>query len=186
MPHGFYPPPPGYYDQFGTPPTPAAPDGYHRVSMGEMAKLLNRAADRGNFPKATRPALEQAAMLIEAEAKRVIGTYEYGWPRLKPATVARKAGDTPLLETGEMRDSIEHSVADDGMEAQVGSNNPKAVWHELGTSRIPARSFLMGAAMHKEKEVHELVGKMVFVKLFRGGEELADITGMVEKALENK
>jgi len=105
-------------------------------------------------------ALEKAAKTIEDEAKRVIGTYEYGWEPLKPATIARKVhGDTPLYETGVLQDSIEHHVDPDNLTAQVGSNDPTAEWQELGTSRgIPPRSFLMGAAMVKEKEITEQTG----------------------------
>jgi hypothetical protein len=39
-----------------------------------------------------------------------------------------------------------------------GSNNKKALWHELGTSRIP-RPFLAGAAAAKHEEIGELIGK---------------------------
>jgi hypothetical protein len=106
-----------------------------------------------------REALEEAAVMVETEAKRVIGTYEYGWPRLQPSTIARKGADTPLLETGELRDSIEHYTPDVGpLATYVGSNNPKAMWMELGTVHIPPRSFLLAAAMHKEKEVREKLG----------------------------
>jgi hypothetical protein len=42
--------------------------------------------------------------------------------------------------------------------AYVGSNNKKALWHELGTSRIP-RPFLAGAAAAKHEEIGELIGK---------------------------
>lgn len=104
-------------------------------------------------------ALEKAAVVVETEAKRVIGTYDYGWPPLAPSTLARKAADTPLLETGDLRDSIEHNVG--GHEAMIGSNNPKAVFHELGTVRVPPRSFLVQAAIHKETEVHHLIGAEV-------------------------
>jgi phage gpG-like protein len=101
-------------------------------------------------------ALEKAAVIVETEAKRVIGTYDYSWTPLAPSTIARKAtGDSPLLETGELRESIEHNV--DGLVANIGSNNMKAVWHELGTSRVPPRSFLVQAAVHKEKEVVHLI-----------------------------
>ncbi len=42
--------------------------------------------------------------MVAAEAKRVIGGYDYDWPQLKPETIARKMlGNSPLLETGEMR-----------------------------------------------------------------------------------
>jgi phage gpG-like protein len=79
------------------------------------------------------------------EAKTAIGTYRLDWPPLKPETVARKArGDTPLLETGELRDSIEHMVAREGTEVvgYVGTNDPIAKYHELATRTIPPRSFL--------------------------------------------
>lgn len=109
-------------------------------------------------PRASNASLEHAAQVVEEEAKRVLGTYDYGWPRLKPSTVARKTtGDSPLLETGEMRESITHWVNVETHTAYVGSNNPKAKWHELGTSRVPPRSFLRGAAMAKQKEVHQIV-----------------------------
>lgn len=121
-------------------------------------------------------ALEEAAKLVETEAKRVIGTYDYNWPPLAESTkrdrVAKGfAEDEPLLRTGEMRDSIEHTVTMKTIaadEAQIGSNNDKAVWQELGTSHIPARSFLAGAAAHKEKEIVALLGHHVEQVLLGG------------------
>jgi phage gpG-like protein len=107
--------------------------------------------------------LEEAAKIVEAESKRVIGTYDYGWPPLAESTLKRKAADTPLLETGELRDSITHSM--EGKSAFVGSNSQIAVWQELGTTRIPPRSFLLQAALHKEREICEAVGKAV-IKAF--------------------
>jgi phage gpG-like protein len=95
--------------------------------------------------------------ILQDEAIRVIGTYDYGWPLLKPQTIAHKAtGDSPLLETGDPRDSIER-VVQHGI-AYVGSNNPKALWHELGTSRIPPRPFLAIAATAKINEIGEMFG----------------------------
>jgi phage gpG-like protein len=120
--------------------------------------LLNNV--QNNMTKANASALEQAAQIIETEAKRVIGTYDYGWTPLKPATIASKAtGDSPLLETGEMRDSIEHISSD--KEASIGSNNDKALWHELGTVKIPARSFLVGAYQHKQAEIMQVIGDRI-------------------------
>jgi len=109
-------------------------------------------------------ALEAGAEIIEKEAKRVIGTYDYGWTELADATKKDRTDkgfseNDPLLRTGEMRESIGHAVHGDT--ASVGSNDDKAVWQELGTSRIPARSFLMGAAVHKEKEVVDAIGEIV-------------------------
>ena len=108
--------------------------------------------------------LEEAAQIIETEAKHVIGTYEYGWPQLDLATQQareRKGFDPndPLLMTGELKDSIQHYVDPNRLTAEVGSNNPKALWQELGTSRgIPPRSFLLGAAMRKEREIVQRTG----------------------------
>lgn len=102
-------------------------------------------------------ALESAARIVEKEAKRVIGTYDYGWPPLAESTLAHKSADTPLLETGEMRESIKHVA--DSKEAHIGSDEDKAVWQELGTRRgIPPRSFLAGALQHKAEEVVDEIG----------------------------
>jgi hypothetical protein len=125
-------------------------------SLADFAKHLTGIIAYADH--AEHHALEHAARIVETEAKRVIGTYDYGWPPLAPATQADRArkgfsADEPLLRTGEMRDSIQHTVYRRGAgfgahEAEVGSNNDKAVWQELGTSTIPARSFLAGAAVH--------------------------------------
>lgn len=109
--------------------------------------------------------LEEAGKIVEEEAKRVIGTYDYNWTPLAASTLARKAADTPLLETGEMRDSIEHSVS--GRTAYIGSNSDKAVWHELGTSKVPPRPFLQGAVDHKIEEIVEKTGHNVHASLIR-------------------
>jgi hypothetical protein len=47
--------------------------------------------------------------------------------------LAKDGVNTPLLETGEMRASIEWNA--DAHHGFVGSNNDKAIWQELGTSR---------------------------------------------------
>src|SRR5882762_9414878 len=105
----------------------------------------------------------KACEMVCAEAKRVIGEgYDY-WPALQPATLARKMMNTPLLETGELRASIEWNA--EGNEGYVGSNNDKAVWHELGTARIPPRSFLMGAAMAMEDKIHKMAARAVMAVL---------------------
>jgi hypothetical protein len=51
----------------------------------------------------------------------------------------------------------------------VGTNNPIAKYHELGTRTIPPRSFLGEAAMRKEHKIHEMMGRAV-VATFGGGE----------------
>ena len=116
--------------------------------------------------------VEKACRMVEKEAKTAIGTYRYDWPRLEPETVARKAkGDTPLLETGELRDSIEHVVGREGTEVvgYVGTNNPIAKYHELGTRTIPPRSFLGEAAMRQEHKILAMMERTIAATFDRGG-----------------
>jgi hypothetical protein len=56
-----------------------------------------------------------------------------------------------------LRDSIGHTVVD-GHTCDVGSDDPKAEYRELGTATIPPRSFLVSAAMEMEPEVLRLLG----------------------------
>lgn len=113
--------------------------------------------------------LEEAAVLIENEAKRSIGEYQdaagpfAAWQPLAESTLEQKARagyappDNPLLRTGDLRDSIEHQVHEE--EACVGSNSDIAMWQELGTNRIPPRSFLGAAAVRKEAEAVKILHK---------------------------
>jgi phage gpG-like protein len=104
--------------------------------------------------------LEEAAVLVEDTAKNAMGGYSLGWPELQPETIARKStGDSPLLETGELRDSIQHVVQ--GRSAHVGTNDDKAVWMEFGTSTIPPRSFIASAGMVCEGQIHEMAVETV-------------------------
>ena len=148
------PKPPDYPD---APPGQSTPWQALSLFLGLIDEGPDRARINNIHHMACRN-LEKAAKMIVEEAQRVIGTYEYGWPPLKPATVARKEADTPLYETGALRDSIGYEVQCDQLTASVGSNDPVAVFQELGTVTIPPRSFLMGAAMHKEAEIVYMTG----------------------------
>ena len=105
--------------------------------------------------KAVKPRLEigldKVGELASTMAVHYLGTYQEGWASLKPETIASKAtGDSPLRETGHMRDTISHHVnpLSPVMEVVVGSTDKKAVWQEKGTSRIPPRPFLSLAMKH--------------------------------------
>ena len=125
--------------------------------LGFVAKLA--AIDRDL--KITNEAIvARACELVATAAKDALGTYEFGWVSLAPETIARKMrGDSPLLETGELRASIEWQAS--GLKGEVGSNLDKAVWMEFGTSRIPARPFLSAAAMQMEGEIHKMAARAV-------------------------
>jgi phage gpG-like protein len=109
----------------------------------------------------------RACEMIAAEARRVIGEGYDDWPALAPSTLAKKMMNTPLLETGELRGSIEWNS--EGDRGEVGSNLEKAVWHELGTARIPARSFLAGAAMRMEDKIHKMAARAVMAVMLGKG-----------------
>lgn len=123
-------------------------------------------------------ALERAAVIVEREAKAEIGVYQgqkgpfKAWAELAEATKADRvkkgfSENDPLLRTGDMRDTINHQVS--GKEAHVGSDSDIAVYQELGTSRIPPRSFLGGAAFRKAPEVAHALGHDVVAVLAGGG-----------------
>lgn len=108
--------------------------------------------------------IARACEMVAKQAKSAIGKQHELWQPLKPETIARKLrGNTPLLETGEMRDSIEWTAH--RLEGWVGSNNDKAVWPELGTSRIPPRSFLVSSAISMEPKIHKMAERAVIAVL---------------------
>lgn len=122
----------------------------------------------------THRALDHAARIVKTEAKEEIGVYQaqagsfVAWAELAAATKADRLAhgfpeNEPLLRTGDLRDSIGHVV--EGHEAAVGSNSDIAVYQELGTARIPPRSFLAGAAIRKEAEVVAILGEGVVTGL---------------------
>lgn len=119
----------------------------------------------------------------------MIGHEQPLWPSLKPETIAHKArGNTPLLETGEMRASIQITapVDEDGaVVGYVGSDDKVAVYQELGTRTIPPRSFLGAAAMGNERAIQEMAGRLIAGALERGGpnyRELREIMHILRDA----
>lgn len=123
-------------------------------------------------------ALEKAAKVVKKRAKAKLGEYQeaagpfVGWAELAESTKADRVAqgfpeDEPLLRTGAMRDSIEHTVADG--EAQVGSNSDIAVYQELGTERTPPRSFLGGAAAESVDTIIGIVGDLAVTALVGKG-----------------
>ncbi len=148
--------------------------------MLTIEKDLNVAAER---------TVMRGAALIQKKAKAQMGHEQPYWPALKPETISRKArGNTPLLETGELRASIEVSgpyrEGARTVSAYVGSNNPKAAWHEFGTGHVPPRPFLGPAAIGAERQIHEIAQREV-AKAFAGGKhyhELREILHAAEKA----
>ena len=123
---------------------------------------------RAAMPAAEQAGLDRAGLLIEQEAKDLIGTEYAGWPALADRTVAEKqakgqtsrvSGTDPLLATGELRESIARHV--DGHSVTVGTPDPVGVFHEFGTSRMPPRPFLAAAAHRKAEAGANAIGAAV-------------------------
>ena len=125
-----------------------------------------------------RTAMERACRVVEAEAKREIGTYQdaaapfAGWAELADSTKEDRvrlgfSENDPGLRTGEMRDSIGHVVGEN--EGVVGSNDDKLVWFELGTDKQTPRSVLGMAAVHKVEDVARILGEGVRAALVGKG-----------------
>jgi phage gpG-like protein len=123
------------------------------------------------MPMAKHSALAHAAEIVKTEAVAEIGHYQgaagpfAAWAPLAESTLDRKAADTPFARNRQMRDSIGTIVGEE--EASVGSNDDRAVWQELGTVKIPARSFLGGAAVRKSEEVRDIIGHTMVAALIK-------------------
>ena len=131
------------------------------LTLEQMASALTAAALASRDAK---PEMEHVGQLVEDTAKEVIGTYDLGWAPLAASTIAQKAnGDTPLLESGAMRDSIGHIT--ESRSVSIGSNDQDAVWQELGTAKIPARSFLQGSALHSKDKILSIIGEATMKRL---------------------
>jgi phage gpG-like protein len=129
------------------------------LSLAEFAAKL--IASDVNLKAAETEVIAAACAMVAERAKDIVGVQQSGWAPLSPETLKRKDGvNTPLLETGEMRDSIAWNS--DDQEGYVGSNNKKAFWQELGTSRgIPPRSFLGATAIQMEGEIDKMADRAV-------------------------
>src|SRR5258706_16416082 len=104
--------------------------------------------------------VERACQIVQKKAKAAIGKEHELWAPLAESTIRDKAAHgyktpAPLLRTGELRDSIEYTVS--GNQGAVGSNSDIAVYQELGTVKIPPRSFLLSSAIASEDNIHRMV-----------------------------
>jgi HK97 gp10 family phage protein len=144
-------------------------------SFGSLAHLATHLAGIAVAQhEMEKSALEKCAKLVEKRAKEKLGEYQdaagpfAGWAPLAESTMSDRSRqgfpeDEPLLRTGALRDSIEHTVAD-GV-AQVGSDSDVAVYQELGTRHMPPRSFLGGAAAEKLEEIKGIIGESAVAAL---------------------
>ena len=129
--------------------------------------------------------VEKACKIVQARAKSAIGRDHELWAPLATSTIADKQAHgfptpKPLLRTGELRDSIEYTVH--GLEGAVGSDLDIAVYQELGTSRIPPRSFLVSSAISSEGKIHRMAGATAVAALSGFGHNAREMLHLLHRA----
>ena len=141
------------------------------ANLGAFSKQLEKVV--GQYTNREHKALDFIGQRIENKAKETIGHLQVGaggfesWPELAESTKADKDKKgyafneeyNPLYRTGELKESIHHIVAVLNKELGqvfIGSPLDVALFQEMGTTKIPARSFL-GLTMFKEKEQIEFI-----------------------------
>jgi len=141
-------------------------------ALGDLlASATFFAAIAHDFTKGHKDELEAAAVILETEAKDLIGIPHGEWPPLAAVTIERKGMNSPLLDTGEMKDSITHNS--DAKEAHVGSNNKKLLYHEFGSinkpwnTTNPARPVLGLAVIKAEPAITAAVGRVTMTRLVK-------------------
>jgi len=147
-------------------------------SFGAFAVFLGRLSV--DSTALTGEVAEEIGKVVEARAKGEIGHYQPGgggfepWAPLTQATELRKVAmdypiNSPLLGSGEMRDSISHTVVRRmlGATVVVGSTDEKMIYHEVGTSKMPPRP-VIGPAMFHAKEDIEKIARDALLALLIG------------------
>lgn len=119
-------------------------------------------------PEVSHHIVKKSAEGIAEVAKSLIGTYQDtvgpfpAWAALADSTEEEKArlgypASAPLLRTGMLRDSIESQSV--GSMAVVGTDDPVMIYHEFGTSKMPARPVLGPAAIHSRHGIEAIIKK---------------------------
>lgn len=151
-------------------------------SLAEMATELVRLETAELV--AMEAALEIAAVEVEKTAKSEFGVYQpaagqFGaWPQLAESTQDERerlgfSPNDPLLRTGELQASISHETR--GLEAEIGSTSEIAPYHELGTSKMPARPVLGPALVRNLDKIKELAASAIVAGFI--GNEVIDRLG---------
>ena len=96
-------------------------------------------------------ASETIAAALDGQAEALAGA-------VREALGTPPGGDhgRPWVQTGALRDSIEHTA--EGLQAAVGSSDPAAPPQELGTVHLPPRPFLAPAAAAAAPGIAAAVG----------------------------
>ena len=132
------------------------------MNLDQFAAMLSRSVAGAEAALAIE--VRAAGEAAKAMARDMIGRdTNYGWAPLAPSTLADKERKgypvpSPLLRTGELRDSIEAEA--ELLTAIVGSKDKRALYQEMGTRHIPPRPFIMPSAIKAGEALGEAVAKV--------------------------
>ena len=160
-------------------------------SLGAFGKHLLKVAALGE--QVTHIAAKEGAKFIADDAKARIGEYQDGigpfpaWRNLADSTVRDRISkgftpDDPLLRTGELRDSIQ--VVAEGNTAGAVTDDPIAVYQEMGTAKIPPRPFLGPAGYNSKKGIERVMVDALM--LWIGGARVVEIQFLLRQIAKDR
>ncbi len=148
------------------------------LSLLELAAKLTAAQ---HAVEAVTPEIIRAACIIlKEQAQSEIGVPGWGWPPLAPDTLARKGVNTPLLEEGDLQESIAWNSS--GTEGYVGTDNFTGPLHEFGTSKMPPRPFLATALSMKEADIVAMARRALAAAVAGGTDPLGELFHLLREA----
>jgi hypothetical protein len=109
--------------------------------------------------------LDKVGTLALTLAGHYPGTYQPGWAPLAESTLKDKADKgfpvpSPLKRTGEMAESYKKELELAELAVVVGSPEEKALWQEMGTSRIPPRPVVATAMSNSLPYAADVFGEI--------------------------
>lgn len=105
-------------------------------AMSEAFKRLSEVPSR-----AAKAVSADLSKFVEEEFDTGSDPYGRSWAALAERTLRKGRKPPPLTDTGAMRGSVEIRPAQ-GAGVQISIGEPYSVYHQQGTSRMPARKML--------------------------------------------
>jgi hypothetical protein len=133
------------------------------ISLKQFEAQL--AASLSRVVPAIEIGLDKVGTLALTLAEHYPGTYQPGWAPLADSTLKDKADKgfpvpSPLKRTGEMAESYKKELELAELAVVVGSPEKKALWQEMGTSRIPPRPVVATAMSNSLPYAADVFGEI--------------------------